>query len=522
MKHHNKLTVSLCLFLTTAFAQEADLQPQLREAIRLHAEVWTQASPQTSEFEVGLDHPLVRFDNNDEKIFAVPHLSGGVDQNMIPVLNQMTEYLTLSNDRGGASGQLLYETLIVRAQAAGMIGGTVKLADQPSLGLDSMIRERLTQDFPDLRSLTFVPQMVEEGNRRMFQYQVITRTNQISVISVIPQPDGTVSYVVDAGNPYNSNIVPSTGSGLNLLTGTIPEEENTGGCDIQKDGILESSCLRAAGAVINERDLSTLGSAVWLGGRFALGSAHVSENAGGPAIRLFFGHDKRAFWEGSAWASPEMRNHSIAVEARIELEGDSDLHLYFLEHEPDWSTIEPIANASLQPPLILVSDQQASLSTARLIGAGYGMDHLTTARTWETESGNRRRKGTMRWICNNETPNCLVNTEGAERMMVAHVPEPDTLQISYACVFDSGSPLFAQVEGERLALVGILTQTSVTTGCANTPGQSEFIDLTDPILQAEIQDKIGELDAATTYMFEDNAVVATPLEPQEFAKLNDG
>ena len=217
-----------------------------------------------------------------------------------------------------------------------------------------------------------------------------------------------------------------------------------------------------------------------------------------------------------------MRVRSIAVKARIELAGDSDLHLYFLEHEPDWSTLEPITNAPLQAPLILASEQRASLSTARLIGAGYGMDHLTTARTWGTEAGNRRRKGTMRWVCNDETSNCLVKIEDAARMMIAHLPEPDTQEISYACVFDSGSPLFAQVEGERLALVGILTQTSVTTGCADTPGQSEFIDLTDPILQAEIQNKIGELDAATTYMFEDNAVVAAPLEPQEFATLNDG
>ncbi len=44
------------------------------------------------------------------------------------------------------------------------------------------------------------------------------------------------------------------------------------------------------------------------------------------------------------------------------------------------------------------------------------------------------------------------HSQDATRMLVAYSPEPDTQEISYACVFDSGSPLFAQVEGDRLAL----------------------------------------------------------------------
>ena len=518
----NKLTISFCLCLTPAFAQEGSLETQFRDAVKFHAEVWTQVSPITEEFEVGVDHPLVRFDGDNEKIFAVPHLSDVVDRDMVPVLDEMTEYLRLSNARGGANGQLLYDTLVLRAQTAGLTGGTVKLVTQPDPVLSATIRQRLTQDFPNLRSLTLVPHMVETANGSMLQYQLITRDNQINIVSVLPQPDFTIQYEVDIGRPYNSNIIPNSGTGFGLLSGAIPEEESLDGCDVQKDGILDSSCLRSAVAVINERDLSTLGSAVWLGGRFALGSAHVSENAGGPAMRLFFGYDKRDFWEGSAWTSPEMRDHSIAIKARIELSGDSDLHLYLLEHEPDWSTLDPIANAPLDAPLILADEHRATLSTARLIGAGYGMDHLTHARTWNTEAGNRRRKGTMRWVCNDETPNCLVETERAERMMVAHVPEPDTQEISYACVFDSGSPLFVQVEEQRLALVGILTQTSVTSGCADTPGQSEFIDLTDPVLQLEIQSRIQDLDVANSYVFENRAVIAAPLALQEFATLNDG
>ncbi len=60
MNFQNGFAISLCLCLTPVFAQEAELQRQFKEAVRLHAEVWTQASPRTEEFEVGVNQSLVR------------------------------------------------------------------------------------------------------------------------------------------------------------------------------------------------------------------------------------------------------------------------------------------------------------------------------------------------------------------------------------------------------------------------------------------------------------------------------